>query len=300
METRNALNFHASKVYTEAGTTYKLIVKICLSDPYKNGICNFAITGDGYSKTRNGRWVEEFGGCCHKEILKHFPQFKQFVVLHSCNYLGQSSSPVAEGMYFLKKDLQTAANYLRISTAEAERLNAAVLIDDKLLFTSELFGLGIVDRWKAEAEQAIKTLESLCGCQWVNPYKPEEERFKLVPLSGEELTLLNERIKIGYYTPEAIQARAEEKKRAEVEKKRAEIIKRYDKQILEAETEKNVMLAVLDFGIDPGNVIYYNHSNKLSFNWKSFGDQISQEQFIDFVNNVDRSRLPEGITFEIK
>lgn len=174
------------------------------------------------------------------------------------------------------------------------------MVDDKLLFTSELFGLGIVDRWKAEAEQAKKTLESLCGCQWANPYKPEEERFKLVPLSGEELTLLNERIKIGYYTPEAIQARAEEKKRAEMEKKRAEIIKKYDKQISEAETEKTIMLAVYDFGIDPGNVIYYNHSNKLSFNWKSYDDQVSQEQFIDFVNNVDRSRLPEGIAFEIK
>lgn len=100
METRNALNFHASKVYTEAGETYKLIVEIRLSDPCKNKICDFAITGMGYRKTRNGRWVEEFGGCCHKEILKHFPQFKQFVDLHSCNYLGQPSYPVANGMYF--------------------------------------------------------------------------------------------------------------------------------------------------------------------------------------------------------
>lgn len=299
METRNELNYNTSKIYTVAGIQYKLNVSIRLSDPCKNGICDFAITGMGYRKTKNGRWVEEFGGCCHEEILNHFPEFDLFVKLHNCNYLGQPVYTVENSMYYLElKQYETAAKYLRVSENELQQLTNA--IEDKIFFTSELYGLGIVSRWKEEADQAIKVLEGLCGCQWVNPYKPEEERFKLAPLSNEELTLFNERVKIGYYKPEAVQARAEERKRAEIEKKRAEITSRYDKEVLKAETEKNIMLAVLDSGINPDNAIYYSHSNTLCFNWRTYGDKISQEDFITFVNTVDRSRLPEEINFQIK
>lgn len=49
-----------------------------------------------------------------------------------------------------------------------------------------------------------------------------------------------------------------------------------------------------------GNVIYYPHTNTLSFNWNDYGGKITQEEFDDFVNNVDRSQLPEGIKFELK
>lgn len=46
--------------------------------------------------------------------------------------------------------------------------------------------------------------------------------------------------------------------------------------------------------------IYYPHTNTLSFNWNDYGGKITQEEFDDFVNNVDRSQLPEGIKFELK
>lgn len=39
---------------------------------------------------------------------------------------------------------------------------------------------------------------------------------------------------------------------------------------------------------------------RLSFNWRDYGEKITQEEFDDFVNNVDRSQLPEGIKFELK
>lgn len=43
-----------------------------------------------------------------------------------------------------------------------------------------------------------------------------------------------------------------------------------------------------------------SHSNTLSFNWNDYGGKITQEEFDDFVNNVDRSQLPEDIRFELK
>ena len=41
-------------------------------------------------------------------------------------------------------------------------------------------------------------------------------------------------------------------------------------------------------------------TNTLSFNWDSYEKKITQEEFDDFVKNVDRSKLPEGIKFELK
>lgn len=43
-----------------------------------------------------------------------------------------------------------------------------------------------------------------------------------------------------------------------------------------------------------------SHTNTLSFNWNGYGEKITQEEFDDFVNKVDRSQLPEGIKFELK
>jgi hypothetical protein len=191
-------------------------------------------------------------------------------------------------------------SYLRITEEEAKELKDIALTDDKIYFASALYRLGIVDRWQKEADQAREELETLCGMKWENPYSKEEERFTLNLPTGEELTQLNEKIKAGYYTKEAIQARAEAKEKADREKARLEIINKCNKAKEKAEKEMTVMLAVFDFGINTDNVIYYEYSNKLSFNWKDYGKKISQDVFIDFCNNVDKTKLPEGITFEIK
>lgn len=87
-------------------------------------------------------------------------------------------------------------------------------------------------------------------------------------------TLTENRIKDGYYTSEAIQAREE------YEKKRNEIIADYEKEIQKAENRKLVRLAVLDTGIPLKNVIYYNHTNELAFNWNDY------EEFDKFVKNI--------------
>lgn len=54
------------------------------------------------------------------------------------------------------------------------------------------------------------------------------------------------------------------------------------------------------YGLSTDNIIYYPHTNTLSFNWNGYGEKITQEEFDDFVNKVDRSKLPEDIRFELK
>lgn len=206
--------------------------------------------------------------------------------------------PVENGFCHIKNsDKETTINYLRITESEYNVLRDSA--EDKGYFTYLLYTLGIVDRWKQESLKAIKQLEALTGNTWENPYKPENEHFAL-KLTDEERTLIENRIKDGYYTSEAIQARKDQKKREEYEKKRNEIIADCEKEIQKAENRKLVRLAVLDTGIPFKNVIYYNHTNELAFNWNDYEEKVTQEQFDKFVNTVDKTKLPENITFKLK
>lgn len=242
--------------------------------------------------------MEYMGGCCHDEIIKYCPELAKFIPLHCCNHYGAPMYPVENGTYHIKNsDKSVAIEYLRISDKEYSKLYEAV--DDKMYFKYLLFNLGIVDRWKRESEELIAELEKLCGKKWVNPYTPEKERFTLT-LTDEERLLIEEHIKAGYYSAENIEKRREETHKTKMAAKRAKICERYDKIIREAEKDKKIMLCVFDYGLSTDNVIYYNHTNTLSFNWNDYKKKITQEEFDDFVNNVDRSQLPEGIKFELK
>lgn len=297
MKAKN-LSYNVTKFYVENGVDYKMNVHISLDDFCKNGICDWSITADIYEKRRNGRFVWCASGCCHEETLKRFPEFKTFIDLHLCNHYGQPMYPVDNGVYHLKNSSrETAINYLRITELEYNILRDSA--EDKEYFKYLLYTLGIVDRWEQESLQAIKLLESLTGNTWENPYKPENEHFAL-KLTDEERTLIENRIKDGYYTSEAIQARKDQKKREEYEKERNKIIADYEKSIQEAENKKLAMLAVLDAGISSKNAIYYNYNNELTFNWNNYETKITQEQFDEFIKTVDKTKLPKNITFKLK
>lgn len=297
MKAKN-LSYNVTEYYVENEIIYKMNVRINLGDCCKNGVCGWSITADIYEKRRNGRFVWCAGGCCHEEILKRFPQFKMFVDLHLSDHYGAPMYPVENGFYHItNSSKETAINYLRITETEYNTLHDSA--EDKAYFTYLLYTLGIVDRWEQESLKAIKQLEALTGNTWENPYKPENERFVL-RLTDEERTLIENRIRDGYYTSEAIQERKDRKKREEYEKKRNEIIADCEKSIQEAENKKLVMLAVLDAGISLKNAIYYNHSNELAFNWNDYEEKVTQEQFDKFVNTVDKTKLPENITFKLK
>lgn len=191
MKTTNKLVYITSKIYVNAGTTFKMNVKISLDDCCKNNICNWSITAEIYEKRKNGRFVWRAGGCCHEEILKRFPQLKKFVDLHLSNHYGAPMYPVENGFYHIRNSSKaTAINYLRITETEYDLLHKA---EDKQYFKYLLYMLGIVERWKRESNEALKKLEELTGKTWENPYKPENERFTL-KLTDEERTTITNKI----------------------------------------------------------------------------------------------------------
>lgn len=294
----NILSYTASKNYVENGTTYRIDVKIQLTDECKNGVCHWSITADIYGKRQNGRFVWCSGGCCHNEISKHFPEFSKFVALHLSDCYGAPLYAVENGYYHMKNSSkETVIDYLRITETE---YNLLCQSGDKQHFKYLLYAMGVVNRWNEESKAAIKDLEALTGNEWVNPYEYDKERKHIEAFTDEEAAEFNERIESSYYTPEAIQARKKAESRRAYEVKRAEIISDYEKKVSRLEEEKTVKLYILDSGLSIDNVIYYADRKEVVFNWLEYGDKISQEIFIDFLNNVDYSKLPEGITFKMK
>lgn len=294
----NVLRYSKTKVYNENGQTFRMVVKISLDDECKNGCCNWSITADIDKKGRYEHWQDYGGGCCHEEILKHFPEFQKIVDLHLCDCYGAPMYAVENGFYIMHHNgKDKGQNYLRVTDEEAEQLYQA---PDKAYFKYLLYRLGIVRRWADESLAAIRELEALTGRKWVNPYDFEEERRHVKMFTDEEAKEMNERINSGYYEPEAIEAREEEARKKAIEEKRNKIINRCTSMVKEAEKERDILLYILDSGLSVDNVIYYHHTNKVVFNWKDFGEKISQEDFITFLNGVDYSKLPEGVTFEIK
>lgn len=295
MET-NTLKYTVVKSFREKGITYKVITTIKLHDECKNGTCSWSITGILQQKKGNGRFYDIGHGCIHEEILKASPKLKMFVDLHLCDWRGTPLYPVENGYYFLQKDKKQAKEYLRVTDEEMEILSKC---DDKEYFKYQLFALSIVERWQAESKKAIQALEELTGDVWVNPYKESEERHRFV-LSDEEREEMEGKILSGYYTESAIQERKEAERIAEIEKRKNEVIKTFEKRINKATKEKDVKLAILGAGLLSDNYIYYVEGNNVVFNYYSYHDKVTEEEYNNMLKNIDYSLLPEGIKFEFK
>lgn len=292
----NTLKYTVVKSFREKGITYKVIATIKLHDECKNGTCSWSITGTLQQKKGNGRFYDIGHGCIHEEILKAFPKLKMFVDLHLCDWRGTPLYPVENGYYFLQEDKKQAKEYLRVTDEEMEILSKC---DNKEYFKYQLFALSIVKRWQAESKKAIQALEELTGDVWVNPYKESEERHRFV-LSDEEREEIEGKILSGYYTESAIQERQEAKRIAEIEKRKNEVIKTFEKRINKATKEKNVKLAILGAGLLSDNYIYYVEGNNVVFNYYSYHDKVTEEEYNNMLKNIDYSLLPEGIKFEFK
>jgi hypothetical protein len=292
------LRWNPKKIYHEEGNVYKICAKVSLDDDCNNMHADFSITADVYERTKNGRWVWVAGGCQHVLISKHFPELKRFIPLHLCSHDGSPMYPVENGSFHVYNSSEIIANdYLRLSDGELQKLNAAP--KDHAYFKYMLFHLGIVARWQKEADEFIRFLEEKTGVEWENPYTPEQEHFRL-EISAEEKAKIETKISNGYYSEEAIAERNEARRIAKIEAQREEILAKYNKTEQQARNERDIKLYILDSGLPTDNVIYYNHTNEVVFNWKDYDKKITQEQFVDFINQVDYSKLPEGVEFSIK
>lgn len=258
---------------------FDAVIKIKLNDECKNGHQDFSITANifkhGEPKTERNCIG---GGCCHVDILKIAPEFKQFVNLHLCDKDGIPMYASANGYYHITVGFDNTTDqkekfceYYRVTPLQYEILRQTSSADE---YGFTLVKLGIVDRWKIEAKEAIKELERLTGDTFIDDSKKSN-----LGLTPERLTELEKLDKEGYFSAENIAQRKAEKLAKLKADKIAEIEAEYNKATEIAEKQKAIQMFVVE-NIPTGNVIFYSGSNEVNFNWKTYEKQVSEADIL--------------------
>lgn len=296
MKVVSGLKFEDAIFYEEDSNKYKMIVHIRMNDECKNKICEFAITADIY-KLHHSTWKWLSGGCQHEAILEHAPQFKCFVELHLCNHYGYGNiNSIYNALYWFKlNEIEHAKNSLRLKDDEFNELQWFMEDEKSLLW--KLNQMGIIERRKKEADEAIDYLNRLTGCKWVNPYSKDEEKFVMKPLTDEENKQIEERFNHGYYSEEKVTTRRKNVLNAKIEAQRKEAIKEFNKQTNRWQEILNIKFSILNEGILLDNVIVYEYSKEVTFNWKDYEVQVTREDFDRYVAKMKELCLFEDWTF---
>lgn len=288
--------YRATRRVKKGNATYEVRAKFRLSDDCHNGHADFASTADVYQVYKNGNaeHLENFcGGCCHEWIELAFPEMKEFISLHLSNSKGQPMYAVANGFYFIKEgNLDAIMRLLRVSKEEAEYLFNHT--EDKEHFKWLLVKMGLPQRWQDEANRCIETLEKLTN----EEFKDISEKFEDFDFSPEEIYKFETLTTSGFYSLSNVQKRKKEQKEKEKQERIREVTESCNAKIKKAKEHLAVDVYILE-RFDTDNYIYYQHTNEVRFNWLDYKKKITQEEFIDFVNSLDYSKLPDGIKFYI-
>ena len=281
------------KKFSRNGEDFKIRATIRLDDECKNGHEDFAITGEVVDRHRRpyehagDGWYHYMGGMCHDEIMEHFPEFEPFIKLHLSDFTGGPMYAEGNAHHYLRQgNLDYLQSHLRLLDEELDFFKENIPHDPaegKELLWYYLIEMGIVRRWKREADAAIKQLEKLVSDKLGIPHTftaKGKPRFKLDP---ERFAKVAKKIESGYYSKEQIQARADailEKERIEA---KAEAIEKRDKSIVKAEREYEFKKWIIDSPFFRSkNWIFYDHSMELAINWKSFEPQIDRQEFLHY------------------
>lgn len=283
-------NFRVSISKNDGKANYKISIR--LNDECRNGHEDFAITADFWTvgKSRIDRNLER-GGCCHDEILKVRPDLKPFVDLHLCDWQGAPMYPKADGFHNLKRyPMAEFCEYFNCTPNEWAQLKAA---EDEAHFWYLLTKSEIPARWKKSALAAIKTLEKIAGVS----FESTATKSHFEPMPAEQLAEMEEKIASGYYTPEALKERAEEKAREKMGERLAAIEQQYTDEEWKARKNRDVSLFVaLATGNESGNLIFYGHNDTLCLNWLEYGAKFTSEQIAEVKARIGELEFPVTVT----
>lgn len=211
-----------------------------------------------------------------------------FEKLHFCNHLGQPTyiddirCHINEG----KTDKEISEMY-NISDMKAIKIlrNAS---DNKDLFYYLVFRLGVAENWGNLAGEAIQEIEK----RRKGKLKIEGKDCVYKQLPKEDCEVLENLYQLGYASNAQKELRDKARKEGQKQKELKEIEDERDKAIAKAQKEYEIKKAVVSFGISWSNVIFYDHSNKLCFNYSDCYKKIPSDLINEFIcTNV----LPEDI-----
>lgn len=181
--------------YREDGERFKMLVCGGLHYIRGNHAPYFSLTADIRRASKvSGKWVEDSGGCCHDEILKHCPEFASLAALHLSDWhgvpmhaeangwhwfagaaggLGQKYGPLTDWRGKVEKTpeqcLQIFADHVRVSVEDARALVSGIVARATAEASARGFALlsdpSVIWEQKAIAECAKPYVYAFCGQQ---------------------------------------------------------------------------------------------------------------------------------------
>lgn len=268
--------------------SYEFDYLIKLNDECKNGYLTFSFTGSIKIKKGNGRYYDFISGAIGDIITYFKPELSIFEKMHTCNHLGQPMYidniryHINEGK--TDREISEMYNISDIKAIEILR-NAS---DNKDLFYYLVFRLGVAENWGNLANEAIREIEKRRNSKL--KIENKDRVFKQFP--EKECEVLENLYQIGYASDSQKELRDKARKEEQKQKELKEIEDERNKAIAKAQKEYEIKKAVVSFGISWSNVIFYDHSNKLCFNYSDCYKKIPSDLINDF---VCADILPEDI-----
>jgi hypothetical protein len=287
METTNNLKYNVTKTLGK----FDYVINVRLNDECKNGHEDFSITGTIYKAGKRGDNNVFSGGAIGDKIADKFPEFAIFNKLHLSQFNGVPMHAIGNGLYWMQQgNKEHAVSTLRITDEEFKCLDAIKHAGEEY-FTHKLIEMGLVERWKDEANQAIKLLEQLTG----NKFQSTATQARAVELTREQTEEIKKQEKSGYYTEEAISKRQSDKVEAEKAKKIENLIKEHTKKRKEADKDLEINIFLIQQGLSQFAAIYYKHTNEVCFNWST--NKTTRDQYDQLMKHKD---LPKGVNYKFE
>lgn len=258
---------------------YEFDYQIILDDECKNGHLTFSFTGSIKIKKGNGRYYTLISGAIGNIIAYFKPELSMFEKLHLCNHLGQPTYidniryHINEG----KTDREISEMYNISDTKAIEILRNAS--DNKDLFYYLVFRLGVAENWENLAGEAIQEIEK----RRKRKLKIEGKDRVYKQLPKEDCEVLENLYQLGYASKVQKEFRSKARKEDQKQKELKEIEEERNKAIAIAQKEYEIKKAVVSFGISWNNIIFYNHSNKLCFNYSDCYKKIPSDLINEFI-----------------
>lgn len=247
--------------YTEHNAKYRMKIVGGLHYIQSNGTPYFSLTAE-IDRWAGNRWVDDSGGACHDAILKHRPDFADLADLHLSDVDGYPMHALENAWYWAggtewngeKRDnppnARSLAEHLRIDYSDAQ-----AIIDNIGQRTKQEFAAYLdtqTERWRREAVECIAKYQlRICGDPWDDKREPRKTFAEIA-------------------AADAINAKTAAQMAAErLAKKRQDIEDRTAATIRNAELQRVGGLWIIDHGLDFDNSIFYNHTGRWCFGWRT-------------------------------
>lgn len=270
-------------------------LKIGLIYIKENGYSYFSATGELYN-LNNGIKNVFNSGCIHEEILKYFPEFKIFIYLHGYYSYGMPIYMLSNLKFYIDNNkIDAICRTMNISEKIAKEMICwGEEIDYIKYFLEEN---DIIPSLMRRAEKAIKLLEKLTGDEFENP--DMLGIYNYYPLCKEVKDRIKKLHKEGYFKIDNVIKRRNKKiKEIQIQRLKSEKT-RLKNEKKEIDNEIKVLEYLFDKGIRFDCHAYLRSVNILSINLLKNGEGLmSENEYKEFIESVDYSKLPKNISFE--